>query len=192
VPDGGGVRHRSHGSGAFSSSDFRALGEDCVFEAGVLVFHPENISLGRNVYVGHQTILKGYYRNEMVIGDETWIGQQCFFHSAGGIAIGARVGIGPGVKILTSTHKEAGRSVPILFAPVEMKPVRIEDDVDVGIGAVILPGVTVGRGALVGAGAVVTSDVPAYAVVAGVPARLLRMRPVGRRPDEERSEAVRY
>ena len=60
----------------------RALGVDCVFEAGVLVFHPENIRLGRNVYVGHQAILKGYYRNEMVIGDETWIGQQCFFHFA--------------------------------------------------------------------------------------------------------------
>ncbi|HEX7598847.1 MAG TPA: transferase, partial [Polyangia bacterium] len=65
-------RHSSHGTGAFSPTDFRSLGEDCVFESGVLVFHPENISLGRNVYVGHNTILKGYHRNEMRIGDETW------------------------------------------------------------------------------------------------------------------------
>ena len=57
-------RHRSHGTGAFSPQDFRAIGPDCVFEAGVMVFHPENIRLGRNVYVGHQSILKGYYRNE--------------------------------------------------------------------------------------------------------------------------------
>ena len=103
-------RHRSHGTGLFEPSQFRALGEGCVFEPGVMVFHPENISLGRNVYVGHQAILKGYYRNEMVIGEQTWIGQQCFFHSAGGLTIGARVGIGPGVKIITSVHaRRAGR-----------------------------------------------------------------------------------
>lgn len=170
-------RHRSHGTGQFDPSQFRALGEDCVFEPGVMVFHPENISLGRNVYVGHQTILKGYYRNEMVIGDETWIGQQCFFHSAGGITVGARVGIGPGVKVLTSQHREGGRDVPVLFSPVDMAPVFLDDDCDVGINAVILPGVRVGKGAVVGAGSVVTHDVPPYAVVAGVPARVLRYRP---------------
>ncbi|MBI5515607.1 MAG: transferase [Deltaproteobacteria bacterium] len=168
--------HRSHGTGAFEPSQLRALGEGCVFEAGVLVFHPENISLGRNVYVGHYAILKGYYKNEMVIGDQTWIGQQCFFHSAGGLVIGQRVGIGPGVKILTSVHEEAGRAVPVLFSPVATAPVHIEDDSDLGINSVVLPGVTVGRGAIVGAGAVCAQDVPPYAVVAGVPARVLRYR----------------
>ena len=169
-------RHSSHGSGAFSPKAFRSLGADCVFETGVLVFHPENISLGRNVYVGHYTILKGYYQNHLSIGDETWIGQQCFMHSGGGLTIGARVGVGPGVKILTSAHEEAGRDVPILFAPVATAPVHIADGADIGMGAIILPGVTVGRGALVGAGAVVTRDVPEYAVVAGSPARILRHR----------------
>jgi acetyltransferase-like isoleucine patch superfamily enzyme len=169
-------RHNSHGTGQFRPEQFRALGPDCVFEAGVLVFHPENISLGRNVYVGHQSILKGYYKNELRIGDETWIGQQVFMHAAGGLTIGARVGIGPAVKILTSQHQEAGREFPVLFSPVEMAAVVIEDDADLGIGAIVLPGVHVGRGAVVGAGAVVTRDVPAYAVVAGSPARILRHR----------------
>ena len=82
-------RHRSHGDGRFEPSQFRAIGPDCVFEPGVLVFHPESITLGANVYVGHYAILKGYYKNAMVIGDETWIGQQCFLHAAGGITIGA-------------------------------------------------------------------------------------------------------
>ncbi len=148
-----------------------------VFEAGVLIFHPENVHLGDNVYLGHYSILKGYHRNLLAIGTETWIGQQCFFHSAGGISIGRRVGIGPAVRILTSTHQEAGRGVPILFAPIQTAKVTIEDDADVGVGALILPGVTVGQGAQVGAGAVVTRDVPAYSVVAGVPARVIRMRP---------------
>jgi acetyltransferase-like isoleucine patch superfamily enzyme len=171
------MTHRSHGTGHFTPEQLAHCGPDCVFETGVLVFHPENITLGRNVYVGHQTILKGYYRNEMTIGDETWIGQQCFFHSAGGLHIGARVGIGPSVRIITSRHAEAGRELPILFSPVELAPVVIEDDVDLGVGSIVLPGVTIGRGAQIGAGAVVTRDVRPYGVAAGVPAKLLKERP---------------
>jgi acetyltransferase-like isoleucine patch superfamily enzyme len=169
--------HRTHGTGQFTPEQFRSLGADCVFEPGVMVFHPETITLGHNVYVGHQAILKGYYRNEMVLGDQTWIGQQCFFHSAGGISIGARVGMGPGVKIITSVHTEAGRGMAVLFSPIEFGPVVIEDDADVGVGAIVLPGVTIGKGAIVGAGAVVTRDVPPYAIVAGTPAKILRYRP---------------
>ena len=147
-----------------------------MFEAGVLIFHPENVELGRNVYVGHQAILKGYYKNTLRIGDETWIGQQVFMHAAGGLEIGARVGIGPGVRIITSNHREAGRQVPVLFSPVEFAKVVIGEDSDLGVGSVVLPGVTIGRGAVIGAGAVVAEDIPEYAVAAGVPARVLRMR----------------
>ena len=171
------MRHRSHGTGEFRLEDFARIGADCVLEPHVLVFHPENIVLGDNVYVGHQTILKGYYKDRMVIGDHTFIGQQCFLHSAGGIEIGARVGIGLGVRILTSVHREAGRDTPILESPITFGRVVIEDDADIGVSAVILPGVRVGRGAQIGAGAVVSRDVPAYAVAAGVPATVLRMRP---------------
>ncbi len=170
-------QHTSHGTGSFDPADFHSLGPDCVFEPGVLVFHPENITLGRNVYVGHQTILKGYYRNHMTVGDQTWIGQQCFFHAAGGITLGAHVGVGPGVKILTSVHQEAGRDIPVLFSPIACAPVVIEDDCDIGINAVILPGVTLGRGVIVGAGSVVTRSVAPYAIVSGVPARVRRYRP---------------
>ena len=95
-------------------------------------------------------------------------------HAAGGITIGARVGIAPGVKILTSQHAEAGRGTPVLFSPIEAAPVVVEEDADVGVGAILLPGVTVGRGAVVGAGAVVTRDVAPFTVVAGVPARPIR------------------
>jgi acetyltransferase-like isoleucine patch superfamily enzyme len=170
------LRNQSHGSGAFAAADFAALGDDCVFEAGVLVFHAETIRLGRNVYVGHQTILKGYYKNQMVIGEETWIGQQCFFHSAGGLTIGPRVGIAPCVKILTSVHQEPARDIPIASSPLRFAPVVIEEGADIGVGTVILPGVTIGRGAIVGAGSVINRDVPAYSVVAGVPGRVLRER----------------
>lgn len=51
--------YATHGDGKFRRDDFRALGADVVFEDGVLVFHPENITIGTNVYVGHNAILKG-------------------------------------------------------------------------------------------------------------------------------------
>ncbi|MBM3146019.1 MAG: acyltransferase [Chloroflexi bacterium] len=168
--------YQSHGSGLFERFQFKNIGENVVFEPGVLVFHPENIAIGDNVYIGHYSILKGYYKNEMTIGDGTWIGQQCFFHSAGGLAIGRDVGIGPGVKILTSSHAFDDADVPILHSPIEFAPVVIGDGSDIGVGAIILPGVTIGRGVQVGAGAVVTESVADYQVVAGVPAVVLRQR----------------
>lgn len=166
---------KSHGTGQ-GPWDFAAIGEDVIIEQGVLVFHPENIRLGSNVYVGHQAILKGYYKNEMTIGDGTWIGQQCFFHSAGGITIGKQVGIGPGVKILTSTHAETAPPTPVMDGALEFAPVTIGDGCDIGVGAILLPGVTLGEGVQVGAGAVVTQDAPAGSIIAGVPAKVVRMR----------------
>jgi acetyltransferase-like isoleucine patch superfamily enzyme len=171
------MRYRSHGSGEFEPGQLAACGPDCVFEAGVLIFHPENVYLGRDVYVGHRTLLKGYYKNELRVGDETWIGQLCFLHSAGGLTIGERVGIGPGVMMITSTHDELGRAHAPLDSPVTFAPIAIEAEVNVGMGAIILPGVTIGRGARIAAGAVVSRDVEPYAIVAGSPARLLRHRP---------------
>lgn len=167
---------RSHGSGEFAPEQFARLGQRVIFEPGVLVFHPETIEIGDDVYVGHQAILKGYYQNRMIIGDGTWIGQQCFLHSGGGLTIGRHVGIGPGVRIVTSAHRLDQLDKPILHAAIDFAPVAIGDGADIGVGAVLLPGVVVGVGAQVGAGAVVAEDVPDYAVVAGVPARIIRLR----------------
>jgi len=169
--------YRSHGSGKFKRKDFKKIGDNVIFEEGVLVFHPENIEIGNNVYVGHNTILKGYYKSEMIIDNHTWIGQSCFLHSAGGIRIGKAVGIGPMVKILTSVHKDDGElSKPILFNDLEFGEVIIEDGCDIGIGSIILPGIKIGVGSIVGAGSVVTKDVPAYSVAVGNPARVIRKR----------------
>jgi acetyltransferase-like isoleucine patch superfamily enzyme len=167
---------RSHGTGQFERSQLKTCADSVVIEPGVLVFHPENVSLDEDVYVGHYAILKGYYQNELVIGRGAWIGQATFLHAAGGITVGADVGIGPHVCILTSAHADPGRELPIMAGALDVAPVVLEDGCDIGVAAVILPGVTVGRGAQVGAGAVVTRDVPAYGVVAGNPARLLRSR----------------
>lgn len=170
------VIRKTQGAGRANRAKFDQLGDGVVIEDGVRAFHPENIFIGDDVYIGHDTILKGYHKNKMKIGAGTWIGQQCFFHAAGGIEIGENVGIGPGVKILTSQHELGDKKKPILHSPLKFARVTIESDADIGAGTVILPGVRVGRGSQIGAGAVVAKDVPAYAVAAGNPARVLRRR----------------
>ena len=74
------------------------------------------------------------------------------------------------------TDQQHDIDVPIIQSDLEIRPVRIEAWADVGTNAVILPGVTVGKGSIVGAGAVVSADVSPFAVVVGVPARFLRWR----------------
>jgi acetyltransferase-like isoleucine patch superfamily enzyme len=167
----------SHGTGEIDLTKFRKLGRNVVFERGVLVFHPENIEIGDNVYVGHNAMLKGYYKNLMRIGTNTWIGQNCFFHSGGGITIGDLVGIGPGVQILTLAHKfDDDLETPIIQREQAYKPVVIENNCDIGVGSILLPGVTIGTGSMIGAGSVVTHDVEPSSVVAGNPAHLIRKR----------------
>lgn len=169
---------RSHGTGRYSRSELGSCPDSVVLEEGVLIFHPENVFLDEDVYVGHCAMLKGYYKNTLRIGRGAWIGQSVFMHAAGGIEIGQNVGIGPKAMLLTSSHElDAGElhsDTPILHRPLRFAPVRLEDGCDLGVGAIILPGVTVGRLAQVGAGAVVTRDVPPRSIVAGNPARVLR------------------
>jgi len=167
---------KSHGDGKFKKNDFYKIGKNTIIEKGVLVFHPENIELGSDIYIGHNTILKGYYKNKMTIGNGTWIGQQCFIHSAGGIKIGKNVGIGPKVTILTSCHPEKNIKIPIIHSGLKFEKVIIEDDGDIGIGTIILPGVKIGKGAQIGAGAVVTKNIPSFEVWAGIPAKFLKKR----------------
>lgn len=168
--------YSTHGDGNFVLTDFKELGINVIFENGVKVFHPENITLQDNIYVGHYTILKGYYKNEMIIGKNTWIGQNCFFHSAGGLEIGEAVGIGPCVKIITSAHSGGDVAKPVLFLPLEFKKVVLKDGCDIGVGSIILPGVTIGEGTIIGAGSVVVESIPDFCVAAGVPARVIRKR----------------
>ena len=119
----------------------------------VTIYHPEQLALGHQIDVGEYVVIR----------------------ASGGVAIGDRVLVAAHAVITSRQHPA---HLP-RFGVTEDAPVAIEDDVWIGAGAIVLPGVTIGRGAIVGAGAVVTADVEPFAIVGGVPAR-----PIGRVPQD--------
>jgi acetyltransferase-like isoleucine patch superfamily enzyme len=160
----------------------RRCGNNLRVAPGVGLRHPETLEIGDGVMIGEQAIIQGRIDGTCVIGDKAWIGPQCFL-DARDLVIGNNVGFGPGARVLGSMHTAVPIDVPIIATDLCIATVRIEDNADIGMGAVLLPGLTVGRGAIVGAGAVVTHDVPPYAKVAGNPARV-----IGFRTDDPRSD----
>ncbi len=137
--------------------------------------HLETFELGNDVFIGDQAYIQGRFDGQCIIGNHTWIGPQSYF-DARDLIIGEHVGWGPGAKVLGSTHTGQPIDVPIVQTDLEIKPVRIEAWADIGTNAVVLPGVTIGKGSIVGAGAVVSKDVQPFSIVAGVPARFVRWR----------------
>lgn len=109
------------------------------------------------------------------IGDHSGLGVNSRIN--GPVRIGNYVMMGPDVMMIARNHRFSRTDIPMCQQGKEdPKPVEIEDDVWIGARAILLPGVTVGQGAIVGAGSVVTKSVPPYAIVAGNPARLVRSR----------------
>ena len=142
---------------------------------GALAKHPETFEIGDGVVIGEQAFIQGRFDGRCVIGAHTWIGPQSYL-DARDLVIEDSVGWGPGAKVLGSQHTGQPVDVPIVQTDLRIQSVHVGAWSDIGVNAVVLPGVTIGKGAIVGAGAVVTSDVPAFSVVVGVPARFLKWR----------------
>jgi acetyltransferase-like isoleucine patch superfamily enzyme len=153
----------------------RRFGHGVRVGRGAMIRHPETFEIGDGVVIGEQAFLQGRFDGRCVIGSHTWIGPQSYL-DARDLVLDEYVGWGPGAKVLGSEHTGEPLDVPIIATDLHIRPVRVGAWADIGVNAVILPGVTVGKGAIVGAGAVVTVDVAPFSIVAGVPARLLRWR----------------
>jgi acetyltransferase-like isoleucine patch superfamily enzyme len=153
----------------------KTLGASANIRKNVSVVHPETFEIGDGVFIGEQTIIQGRLDGRCVIGNGVWIGPQSYF-DARDLVIEERVGWGPGAKVLGSEHTGSPADVPLIQSDLKIAPVRICAGADIGVNSIVLPGVTVGREAIVGAGAVVTKDVPDFATVAGVPARVIGWR----------------
>lgn len=124
--------------------------------AGAMVEPPFCCSYGRNTH----------------LGDNVFLNSLCVILDNNEVHIGDRVQIGPSVQIYCAAHPLAIE--PRIQGWEVAKPIVIEREAWIGGGAILLPGVRIGRGAVVGAGAVVTRDVPANTVAAGNPARVIR------------------
>ncbi|MCF2659702.1 CatB-related O-acetyltransferase [Parabacteroides distasonis] len=108
------------------------------------------------------------------IGFGSGLGVNCLVH--GPLIIGEKVMMGPDVVILTHTHNIDRTDIPMGDQGSRVAKVIIGNDVWIGMRSIIMPGVRIGNGAVIGAGAVVTKDVPDYAIVGGVPARVIKYR----------------
>ena len=109
------------------------------------------------------------------IGSNSGLGIRCWVR--GPLKIGDNVMMGPDVKIITNRHKTDDTSVPMnQQGGLPALPVTIGNNVWIGANVIILAGVNIGNGVIIGAGAVVTKDVPDYAVIGGVPAKVLKYR----------------
>jgi maltose O-acetyltransferase len=131
--------------------------------------------VGRNLDIADDVVFSG---NKSITGGNNFgFGKGCRIYAGGGITIGTHVMISPYATLITSNHRYATQFSNECNYD-EFKPIVIKDDVWIGERAIILPGVTIGQGAIVGAGAVVTKDVPDFSVVGGNPAKVLKYRTV--------------
>ena len=128
-------------------------------------------SLGQNSVVESYSCINNAV-GDVIIGDHTRIG----IHNTiiGPVSIGSHVNLAQGITVTALNHNFSDTTKRIDEQGVSTNPVTIKDDVWIGANAVILPGVTIGRHAVVAAGAVVTTDVPENTVVGGVPARIIK------------------
>jgi maltose O-acetyltransferase len=126
-----------------------------------------NVNIEHGAYFGSGRFIE--------IGDNSGIGVNC--RVPANIRIGNDVMMGPDVLIIGRNHRFTDVNTPMrLQGYNDAPPVVIEDDVWLGTRVIILPGVKIGRGAIIGAGAIVSKDVPPFAICAGNPARVIRFR----------------
>jgi acetyltransferase-like isoleucine patch superfamily enzyme len=159
----------------------RRFGHGVRIGRGAIGSHFETFEIGNGVFIGEQAFIQGRADGRCIIGDHAWIGPQSYL-DARDLVIGEYVGWGPGARALGSQHTGQPHDIPIIQTDLEIKTTCVGAWADVGVNAVLLPGITIGKGAIIGAGAVVTHDVEAFSIVAGVPATFLRWRPGHEQP----------
>ena len=153
----------------------KTVGHDLQVEPSVVLKHPETMEFGNSVFLGAHAMIQGRFDGTCRIGSHVWIGPHAYL-DARNLVLEDYVGWGPGAKVLGSVHTGVPIEKPVITTDLMIKPVVVGFGADIGMNASILPGVHVGAHSIVGAGAVVTRDVPEYAIVAGVPARVIRDR----------------
>ena len=152
------------------------IGPRCTLQVG----RNAVLELGRWTWIGHGCKIR-CHEGVVSIGAKSVMGQECTISAFQHVSIGRECVIADRVMMIDFDHGTAEVERPIRLQGIYKRDVRLANNVWVGYGACILRGCAVGDNAVVGTNAVVTKDVPANAVVGGVPARLIRMREAPRR-----------
>ncbi|MDB4302840.1 acyltransferase [bacterium] len=168
----------------FYKNDFKSFGKHSLLGLNCILLNINHISFGKKSSIGNNTTLGCYvdnnvkYNPKLVIGDRVSIGSDSHISCSNIIIIGNGVLTGKKVLITDNAHGFSNKDTMDIY-PLNRKitsngPVIIDDCVWIGEKASIMPGVKIGKGAIIAANAVVTRNVPAYAVVAGVPAKVIK------------------
>lgn len=151
------------------------FGKKLFLEGPVGVGTGTNVRLGHRVQLGNDVYLGAFPSGKLIVGNDCYIGRWVVLLAHQSIEIGNDCNVAPGCHITDVNHGiEVGEL--IRKQPLDSKPIKIGNDVWIGAGCSILPGVTIGDGAVIGARTVVTKDIPANAVAVGIPARVFRYR----------------
>lgn len=163
---------------AYYSRRFKRLGSSPVLGAAILVHGPHNVQIGDNFSCWRLCTLAACEDGAIVIGDRVSLNANVYLNacSGGRIDIGDDVMIGPNTVMRTSDHVTVSTDVPMRKQGHTPGAIVIGNDVWIAANVTIVGGTRIGTGAVVAAGAVVTSDVEPYAIVGGVPARVIKMR----------------
>ena len=156
------------------------MGRHCFMGEDVLIYQDLNggaVTLGDAVHIHRGTIIQTGEHGFVVIGTDTHIQPRCQFSAyKGGIQIGERVEIAPNCAFYPYNHGTA-LDTSIRQQPIfSRKGITVGDDAWLGYGVILLDGATVGKGAVIGAGSIVTGDIPDGAIAVGAPAKVRRMR----------------
>lgn len=153
------------------------LGRGCNIRSGCMIDAPrpgvvelgDKVDLNRHVYLGG-------FGTHLHIGARTTLNQHAYIDARGGVSIGEDVMIGPFARLISYNHVFADLNTPMNRQGFSLDEIRIGNDVWIGAGATILPGISIGDGSIIAAGAVVTRSCPPNSILAGVPAKIVRTR----------------
>ncbi len=148
-----------------------AFGEDSFVSPLARLYGISRLRVGQGSFIAAGALVR---EASLTMGDFSSVNSECYLQ--GPISIGNYVRIAPHVNIIAMNHSFADTSLPICRQPLSHKGITIEDDVWLGAGVSVLDGVRVGAHSIVGAGAVVTKDIPPWSIAVGNPARAVRSR----------------
>lgn len=161
----------------FGKYGFRKIGKGVVIDGMPEFIWPcADIRLMNNVRIGKRCVFQGSSNSVILLNDKVTVNDGCIITSLFSITIGEGTSIGEYTSIRDYNHKFDDINTPIKKQDYFGAPIEIGKDCWIGRGCIILPGVVIGDGAVIGANSVVSKDVPAFAVAAGIPAKLIKMR----------------